>query len=86
MLNRSSVSTPKEARARASGQAIRLGYTIATGREDSLAKTTLSAGEKLLILGVPKLDGTYAGESVTKRLDELARALGLTPRIATKNG
>jgi len=73
-------------RARAVGQAIRLGYTIATGREDSLAKTSLAAGEKLLILGVPRLDGTYAGESVTKRLDELARALGLTPRIATKSG
>ncbi|MGH7006752.1 MAG: Ppx/GppA family phosphatase, partial [Alphaproteobacteria bacterium] len=73
-------------RARAVGQAIRLGYTIATGREDSLAKTVLSAGEKLLILSVPKLDGTYAGESVTKRLEELSHALDLTPRITTRGG
>jgi exopolyphosphatase/guanosine-5'-triphosphate,3'-diphosphate pyrophosphatase len=72
------------ARARAVGQAIRLGYTIATGRDDALARTTLTAGEKLLTLSVPRLDGTFAGESVTKRLDELARALDLTPRIATR--
>lgn len=72
------------ARARAVGQAIRLGYTIATGRDDALARTQLTAGEKLLTLSVPRLDGTFAGESVSKRLDDLARALDLTPRIATR--
>ncbi len=72
------------ARARAVGQAIRLGYTIATGRDDALARTAITAGEKLLTLSVPKLDGTFAGESVTKRLDELARAMDLTARIATR--
>ena len=72
-------------RARAVGRAIRLGYTIATGREDALSKTNLAAGEKRLTLTVPRLDGTFAGESVTKRLDELARALDLTPRIATRS-
>jgi exopolyphosphatase/guanosine-5'-triphosphate,3'-diphosphate pyrophosphatase len=73
-------------RARAIGQAIRLGYTVATGREDVLAKTTLAAGEKLLILSVPRLDGTYAGESVSRRLDQLARAMGLAPRLAVRGG
>jgi exopolyphosphatase/guanosine-5'-triphosphate,3'-diphosphate pyrophosphatase len=73
------------ARARAIGQAIRLGYTIATGRDDILLKTSISAGEKLLMLTVPRLDGAFAGESVSKRLDELARALELTPRIATRS-
>jgi exopolyphosphatase / guanosine-5'-triphosphate,3'-diphosphate pyrophosphatase len=73
------------ARARAIGQAIRLGYTIATGRDDVLAKTSISAGEKLLTLTVPRLDGVFAGESVAKRLDELARAMELTPRIATRS-
>ncbi|MCW5773383.1 MAG: Ppx/GppA family phosphatase [Rhodospirillaceae bacterium] len=72
------------ARARAVGQTIRLGYTVATGREEALAKTSLAAGEKLLILSVPRLDGTYAGESVSKRLDQLARSLGLSPRIAVR--
>jgi hypothetical protein len=33
---------------------------------------------------VPKLDGTYAGESVSKRLEELARAMELTGRITTR--
>lgn len=72
------------ARARAVGRAVRLGYTIATGRDDALARTQLTAGGKLLTLSVPRLDGTFAGESVSKRLDELARALDLTPRIATR--
>src|SRR6185503_11069899 len=71
-------------RARTVGQAIRLGYTLATGRDDALVRTLLTAGEKLLTLSVPRLDGTFAGESVTKRLDELARALDLSPRIATR--
>jgi exopolyphosphatase/guanosine-5'-triphosphate,3'-diphosphate pyrophosphatase len=71
-------------RARAIGQAIRLGYTIAAGRDDILLRTALTAGEKLLTLAVPKLDGTYAGESVSKRLDQLARAMELTPRMAAR--
>jgi hypothetical protein len=50
-----------------------------------LSKTSISAGEKLLTLTVPRLDGVFAGESVAKRLDELARALELTPRIATRS-
>ncbi len=72
------------ARARAVGQAIRLGYTIAAGRDDVLLRTAVSAGEKLLTLAVPRLDGAYTGESVSKRLDELAKALELTARIATR--
>jgi exopolyphosphatase/guanosine-5'-triphosphate,3'-diphosphate pyrophosphatase len=71
-------------RARAIGQAIRLGYTIAAGRDDVLARTAIGAGEKLLTLTVPRADGTFAGETVTKRLDQLARAMELTARIATR--
>jgi exopolyphosphatase/guanosine-5'-triphosphate,3'-diphosphate pyrophosphatase len=71
-------------RARAVGRAIRLGYTIATGREDALVKTSLGAGEKRLTLTVPRLDGTYTGESVTKRLEELAKSLDLASRIAAR--
>jgi exopolyphosphatase/guanosine-5'-triphosphate,3'-diphosphate pyrophosphatase len=72
------------ARARAIGQAIRLGYTIAAGRDDVLLRTSIGAGEKLLTLSVPRADGTFAGESVSKRLDQLARAMDLTARIATR--
>ncbi len=70
--------------ARALGQAIRLGYTLAAGRDDTLLKTSLGVGEKLLVLSVPRVDGIYAGESVTKRLEELALTLNLTMRIAVR--
>ncbi len=70
-------------RARALGQALRLGYTIATGNAEALTQTSLGIGEKMVQLTVPELDGTYAGESVEKRLSELAETLGLASRIVT---
>ncbi len=69
--------------ARALGQAFRLGYTIAAGHADLLLRSSLGAGEKLLMLTLPRLDGTYGGESVARRLDELAETMKLTPRVVT---
>ncbi len=69
--------------ARALGQAFRLGYTLAAGHADLLLQSALGVGEKWLMLTLPRLDGTYGGESVAKRLDELARTLNLTPRVVT---
>jgi exopolyphosphatase/guanosine-5'-triphosphate,3'-diphosphate pyrophosphatase len=68
--------------ARALGQALRLGYTISAGHADVLHRTSLGVGDKLVQLTVPELDGTYAGEAVEKRLGELAKTLGLAPRLA----
>ncbi len=63
-------------RATVLGCALRLAYTLSAGTPDLLAGTRLQVGAALalqLTLG----SGVFAGESITRRLDRLAQAVGL---------
>jgi exopolyphosphatase/guanosine-5'-triphosphate,3'-diphosphate pyrophosphatase len=58
------------------GVALRLAYTLSAGTPDLLANTRLLTGPNLN-LQLTEGSGVFAGESVTRRLDRLAQALGL---------
>jgi exopolyphosphatase/guanosine-5'-triphosphate,3'-diphosphate pyrophosphatase len=58
------------------GVALRLAYTLSAGTPDLLAGTALIANHRLT-LRLAEGSGVFAGESVTRRLDRLALALGL---------
>ncbi len=58
------------------GVALRLAYTLSAGTPDLLAGTQLLANHTLT-LRLAEGSGVFAGESVTRRLDRLAQALGL---------
>lgn len=65
------------------GVALRLAYTLSAGTPDLLAGTSLAVSHSLT-LHLAEGSGVFAGESVTRRLDRLALALGLdaTTRLA----
>jgi exopolyphosphatase/guanosine-5'-triphosphate,3'-diphosphate pyrophosphatase len=63
-------------RATVLGCALRLAYTLSAGTPDLLAGTRLNANHTLM-LRLSEGSGVFAGESVTRRLDRLAQALGL---------
>lgn len=69
---------PPDAIARATvlGVALRLAYTLSAGTAQLLAGTRLALGGQLT-LELAEGSGVFAGESVTRRLDRLALALGL---------
>ena len=58
------------------GVALRLAYTLSAGTPDLLAGTRLDANH-VLTLHLAEGTGVFAGESVTRRLDRLAQAMGL---------
>jgi exopolyphosphatase/guanosine-5'-triphosphate,3'-diphosphate pyrophosphatase len=58
------------------GVALRLAYTLSAGTADLLAGTKLRLDHQLT-LHLAEGTGVFAGESVTRRLDRLAAALGL---------
>ena len=64
------------ARAIVLGVALRLAYTLSAGTAQLLAGTGLALGARLT-LELAEGSGVFAGESVTRRLDRLALALGL---------
>jgi exopolyphosphatase/guanosine-5'-triphosphate,3'-diphosphate pyrophosphatase len=55
---------------------LRLAYTLSAGTPDLLAGTALRFGPRLTLL-LAEGSGVFAGESVTRRLDRLAEALGV---------
>jgi len=63
-------------RATVLGCALRLAYTLSAGTPDLLAGTRLNVNHTLT-LRLAEGGGVFAGESVTRRLDRLAQALGL---------
>jgi exopolyphosphatase / guanosine-5'-triphosphate,3'-diphosphate pyrophosphatase len=63
-------------RATVLGCALRLAYTLSAGTPDLLAGTRLLLNHTLM-LRLAEGSGVFAGESVTRRLDRLALALGL---------
>ncbi len=64
-------------RAEVLGVALRLAYTLSAGTPDLLAGTGLRLSGSRLVLRLEEDSGVFAGESVMRRLDRLAQALGL---------
>ena len=64
-------------RAEMLGVALRLAYTLSAGTPDLLAGTALRLSGSRLILRLQEDSGVFAGESVMRRLDRLAQAVGL---------
>ncbi len=64
-------------RAEVLGVALRLAYTLSAGTPDLLAGTALLLRGGQLVLRLQEDSGEFAGESVVRRLDRLAQALGL---------
>jgi exopolyphosphatase / guanosine-5'-triphosphate,3'-diphosphate pyrophosphatase len=64
-------------RAEVLGTALRLAYTLSAGTPDLLAGTSLALAGGRLVLRLAEDTGVFAGESVMRRLDRLAHAVGL---------
>lgn len=67
--------------ARALGQALRLGYTIAAGQPEILDASRFERTDCGLALKVDGRDAHYDGEVIQKRLGDLAATLDLEPRL-----
>jgi exopolyphosphatase/guanosine-5'-triphosphate,3'-diphosphate pyrophosphatase len=63
------------------GLALRLAYTLCGGAVDLLNEAWLEREGERLVLEVPADDNLFVGETVSRRLDGLARSLGLTAEI-----
>jgi exopolyphosphatase/guanosine-5'-triphosphate,3'-diphosphate pyrophosphatase len=70
-------------RAEMLGVALRLAYTLCAGTPDLLAGTGLRLSGSRLILRLEANSGVFAGESVMRRLDRLAQAVGLDAATET---
>jgi exopolyphosphatase/guanosine-5'-triphosphate,3'-diphosphate pyrophosphatase len=64
-------------RAEILGAALRLAYTLSGGTQELLRGTSLRRESGRLTLTLREDSGVFAGESVTRRLEGLAQALGL---------
>ncbi len=64
-------------RAEVLGIALRLAYTLSAGTKDLLAGTRLCIEGTRLVLRLRQNSGVFAGESVIRRLERLAQAMGL---------
>jgi exopolyphosphatase/guanosine-5'-triphosphate,3'-diphosphate pyrophosphatase len=64
-------------RAEMLGIALRLAYTLSAGTKDLLAGTRLRIEGPRLVLRLRENSGVFAGESVIRRLERLAQAVGL---------
>ncbi len=64
-------------RAEILGIALRLAYTLSAGTKDLLAGTRIRIEGARLVLGLQANSGVFAGESVIRRLERLAQAMGL---------
>jgi exopolyphosphatase/guanosine-5'-triphosphate,3'-diphosphate pyrophosphatase len=70
-------------RAEILGLALRLAYALCAGVPDLLAGTSLTPQGGRLVLRLAEERGMFNGESVSRRLDRLAQAIGLQPEIVT---
>ena len=68
-------------RAEILGLALRLAYTLCAGVPELLEGTSLAPQGTRLVLQLSSERGMFTGESVTRRLDRLAQAIGLQPEI-----
>ena len=70
-------------RAEILGLALRLAYTLCAGVPELLEGTSLIPSSGRLVLRLAADRGDFTGESVSRRLERLAQAIGLQPEIAT---
>lgn len=68
------------------GLALRLGLTLSGGERSILVESALHLGGKALVLELPAGAVALAGETVLRRLDQLALALGVQSEVATATG
>lgn len=68
-------------RAEVLGASLRLGYTLSGGVPSLLEATRLQRRSRRLVLRLEQGAGVFAGESVLRRLEALALALGLDPML-----
>ena len=68
-------------RATVLGMALRLAYTLSAGTPDLLAGTRITTGDGLALHMAAGV-GVFAGDSVTRRLERLAQAVGLEATAA----
>jgi exopolyphosphatase/guanosine-5'-triphosphate,3'-diphosphate pyrophosphatase len=78
---RSLLSAATIRRAEILGAALRLAYTLSGGVPSLLEATRLERRGPRLVLRLAQGSGVFAGESVLRRLDALALALGLDPLL-----
>jgi exopolyphosphatase/guanosine-5'-triphosphate,3'-diphosphate pyrophosphatase len=69
-------------RARVIGTSLRLAHTICGGIPGFLGRTALKVGKKRLTLVLPADGDTFDGEVIERRLQAVARTLGLEGRVA----
>ena len=74
---------PAFRRAEVLGLSLRLAYSLCAGVPDLLAGTSLAVEDGRLVLRLAGERGLINGESVSRRLDRLAQAIGVPPEIAT---
>jgi exopolyphosphatase/guanosine-5'-triphosphate,3'-diphosphate pyrophosphatase len=67
--------------ARTLGLALRIAYTLCAGSIELLAELRLSRSGNTLTLDVPSGSSLFVGETVQRRLDAVARSLGMNPVI-----
>ncbi|HET6185218.1 MAG TPA: Ppx/GppA family phosphatase [Acetobacteraceae bacterium] len=70
-------------RAEILGTALRLAYTLSAGTPDLLAATSLAVEGRQLVLTLDEARGVFAGESIIRRLERLAEAMGLQGVVRT---
>jgi exopolyphosphatase/guanosine-5'-triphosphate,3'-diphosphate pyrophosphatase len=73
-------------RAEILGTALRLAYTLSGGTAELLAATSLERNGGRITLRLQSGTGVFAGESVTRRLDRLAEAMGLEAVVEVQKG
>ncbi len=70
-------------RAEILGTALRLAYTLSGGTAELLSGTSVRRENGRLVLRLSREGGVFAGDSVTRRLERLAQALGLEAATET---
>lgn len=75
---------PSLRRAEILGTALRLAYTLSGGTPELLSATSLVREDERLVLALQPGTGVFAGESVTRRLERLAQAIGLEAATAIR--
>lgn len=68
-------------KARVLGLALRLAYTLCGGTIDLLSETWLGLEAGSLVLEIPPVGSLFLGETVQRRFDALARALGINSGV-----
>jgi exopolyphosphatase/guanosine-5'-triphosphate,3'-diphosphate pyrophosphatase len=78
---RALLSDASQQRAERIGAALRLAYTLSGGTPALLAGTSVAVRNGRLVLRLVEGSGVFAGESVQRRVDSLAAAMGLEAMV-----